>query len=291
MTWFWLALCCALLTACCDAVSKRIVRTNDEWVAGTVLVGIACLLLTPVFLAQDLKPVSFDFILLLAVALPLEILAYYLFLSAIRSGPLSLTVPLLAFTPVLTILSSALIVGERISSTGAVGIGLVTVGAYLLNGDLARSGLLDPLRALVSHAGSRRMLAVAVVWAVTSALGKKGVLMYGAIPFGTVLTYGVLVGFAAISFVRMQREPKRGRFDRKLWGFYLLGGLFMGAAQITHFLAISMAPVAYMLSVKRLSLVFGVMLGWLCFGEGNMRYRLTAAAVMVVGVLFIYDMP
>jgi uncharacterized membrane protein len=65
----------------------------------------------------------------------------------------------------------------------------------------------------------------------------------------------------------------------------------MGAAQITHFLAISMAPVAYMLSVKRLSLVFGVVLGWLCFGEGNMRYRLTAATVMVIGVLFIYDLP
>ncbi|MBI5569338.1 MAG: EamA family transporter [Desulfomonile tiedjei] len=291
MTWFWLALCCALLTACCDAVSKRIVRTNDEWVAGTVLLGVACLLLTPVFLAQDLKPVSLDFILLLAVALPLEVLAYYLFLSAIRSGPLSLTVPLLAFTPVLTILSSALIVGERISSTGAVGIALVTLGAYLLNGDLARGGLLDPLRALVSHAGSRRMLGVAVLWAVTSALGKKGVLMYGAIPFGTVLTYGVLVGFAAISLVRMRGEPKKARFDGRLWGFYLLGGIFMGSAQITHFLAISMAPVAYMLSVKRLSLVFGVLLGWLWFGEGNMRYRLTAAAVMVAGVFFIYDLP
>jgi uncharacterized membrane protein len=65
----------------------------------------------------------------MAIVLPLQILGYYLFLSAIRMGALSLTVPLLAFTPVLTILTSALLLGESISWKGGFGIGLVTLGA------------------------------------------------------------------------------------------------------------------------------------------------------------------
>ena len=74
--------------------------------------------------------------MVLAIALPLEILAYYLFLSAIRMGPLSLTVPLLAFTPVLTVVSGAIFLGEAVTLNGAAaGIVMVTVGAYFLTAD------------------------------------------------------------------------------------------------------------------------------------------------------------
>jgi drug/metabolite transporter (DMT)-like permease len=44
-----------------------------------------------------------------------------------------------------------------------------------------------------------------------------------------------------------------------------------------------------MISVKRLSMVFGVILGWLFFRERNVRYRIAAASIMVCGVFFLYD--
>ena len=44
-----------------------------------------------------------------------------------------------------------------------------------------------------------------------------------------------------------------------------------------------------MISVKRLSLVFGVILGRLLFHEGNLGYRLTGASVMAIGVFLIYE--
>ena len=58
--------------------------------------------------------------------------------------------------------------------------------------------------------------------------------------------------------------------------------------EATHYISISMAPVAYMLSVKRLSLLFGVILGRLIFKEEHIRYRLLGASVMVAGVCLIY---
>jgi uncharacterized membrane protein len=75
----------------------------------------------------------------------------------------------------------------------------------------------------------------------------------------------------------------------ELAALFLLGGLLMAAAEITHFVSLSMAPVAYMISVKRLSLVFGVVLGWLFFGEQNIRFRLVGALVMVGGVFLLYE--
>ena len=144
------------------------------------------------------------------------------------------------------------------------------------------------MKAVFSNPGSRRMLAVAVIWSVTSAFGKMGTLVYGAVPFGFVLTSGVLAVFALVSLVRVRNRSARISFKGSIPLFFLLGGLLMAAAEISHFVSMSMASVAYMISVRRLSLVFGVVLGWLFFGEHNIRYRITGASVMVAGVLLIY---
>jgi drug/metabolite transporter (DMT)-like permease len=286
--WFVIALGCAFFTACCDAVSKRIMENNDEWITGAIVLGISSLVLLPVFLSLPLRPVSFELVAVLAVALPLEVFAYFLFLSSIRMAPLSLTVPLLAFTPVLTIFSSAILLDEKITVSGAIGICLVTVGAYILNADLMRLNLLAPVKAIFSNPGSRRMFLVAVIWSVTSPIGKKGVQLYDAIPFGYVLVFGDLIIFALISVWRVRTGLARTRISPFTCLLFALAGLLMSAAEVAHFVALSLAPVSYMISVKRLSLVFGVILGWLFFGEHNIRYRLGGACAMVAGVFFIY---
>lgn len=287
--WFHIALACAFLTACSDAVSKRILQHNDEWITGTAVLGISALILAPIVLPLGLKPLTGDLVILLAITVPLEIFGYYLFLSAIRMGQLSLTLPLLAFTPVLTIGTSAILLGERISLVGGCGIALVAVGAYVLHGDLMKHEPAAPIRALFSSAGARRMLAVACIWGLTSALGKKGILMYGALPFGFVLLCADVAVFASIVVLRIRLGKARISLEKGMTAFFLLGGLLKAGAEITHFVSLSMAPVAYMISVKRLSLVVGVALGWLVFGERNIGYRLVGASVMVCGAFLIYQ--
>jgi len=55
----------------------------------------------------------------------------------------------------------------------------------------------------------------------------------------------------------------------------------------SHTLAISLIQAAYMISVKRTSLLFGVLLGAILFKEREIRERLTGAGIMMCGVLLI----
>jgi uncharacterized membrane protein len=103
-----------------------------------------------------------------------------------------------------------------------------------------------------------------------------------------VVLVGVTGMFAAASLFRWRFGGVRMRLGKATAGFLLFAGIFMAGAQITHFVSLSMAPAAYMISVKRLSMVFGVMLGWLMFHEENIRYRLIGASVMVAGSFFLY---
>ncbi len=70
--------------------------------------------------------------------------------------------------------------------------------------------------------------------------------------------------------------------------FFLIGAVFMALQEAPHFVSISMAPVAYMISVKRLSMIIGVIFGWGFFDQENVINRLAGAAIMLLGVIIIY---
>ena len=56
---------------------------------------------------------------------------------------------------------------------------------------------------------------------------------------------------------------------------------------VTHLKAISLIEVSYMVSVKRLSILFGVIYGVMFFEETNIKERLLGATVMVSGIIVL----
>ena len=286
--WFFIALGCAFFAACCDAISKRIMVTGDEWLTGGILLTLASLMLTPVLFYVDFRPLTREGAILLVVTLPLEALAYYLFLSSIRLSALSLVAPLLAFTPAFTIVTASLLLGESIGAWGLCGVSIVTLGAYILNIDPSRFSLLGPITAILSDPGARRMLLVSAIWSVTSALGKKGTIIFGSLQYGFLLTLMIGSIFLVIGTFRIKLTRVQFNLDNRLAFFFMIGAVFMALQEVTHFVSISMAPVAYMISVKRLSMIIGVIFGWGFFDEENVVNRLAGAAIMLVGVIIIY---
>ena len=58
----------------------------------------------------------------------------------------------------------------------------------------------------------------------------------------------------------------------------------MAATPLCHFHGIQLAPAAYLIAAKRLSLLFSVLYGGLVFREGFRRQRLLGAGLMAAGV-------
>jgi drug/metabolite transporter (DMT)-like permease len=56
---------------------------------------------------------------------------------------------------------------------------------------------------------------------------------------------------------------------------------------VTHFYAIAHIEVAYMVAVKRTSLLFGLLYGAWLFGETGLQKNLLAGLLMVLGVFLI----
>ena len=288
MHWLGLTLLSAFCLATADTLTKRQLSHLRAGEMVLVRFGVTGLLLLPLLWLQPWPALPLPFWGWVASLLPLEILAMWLYMTAIRECPLSLTLPYLAFTPVFNIVTGYALLGETISWAGFAGIVLVVCGAWLLNLEAAGNGqrldVLAPFRAIVRERGSRLMLATAALYSLTSVLG-KGALQYVSPGFFGPF-YFVLLGVAA-SLIFASHDVRSWRaLGRNTWA-YLLVGLFMGAMVVTHFYAIEHVEVAYMIAVKRTSLLFGMLYGAWLFGETGLSRNLAAGMMMVAGVFLI----
>ncbi len=233
---------------------------------------------------MELPALDNTFWIAVAVLMPLNILALVLYIRALALSPLSLTIPFLALTPVFLILVSFLILGELPTGWGVCGILIIVVGTYLLNMQEIRQGWWRPLTMAAHEPGSRLMIMVAFIYSFTSTLGKLAVLHSGPDFFSLFLFAAMAIGIWVIMWAKLGRRSL-GVFSRP--GRFSLIGLASALMIFTHFRAIELIEVAYMISVKRSSLVLSVLYGALWFGEEHISWRLIGSGLMVLGIIVI----
>ena len=283
--WLPLTLLCAFALASSDAATKAWLQGYGARELVLVRFGVAGLLLLPLVAVwpPGAQPLAFwGWLMVLA---PLEIGAMLLYMRAIRDHPLALTLPYLAFTPVLVILTGWLLLGETLSVQGVFGVILVAAGGWLLNAGEAQGGdwrtWLRPFAAILYEPGSRMMLGAALVYSITAVLSKKVMGYTHPLAFG--ILYFVVLGAVTFLVFALPRPASWTRIWRRPWAVLAVAGL-MALMVVTHFLALARVEVAYMIAVKRASLVFGVLYGALCFGERHLGGHLLAVALMLAGV-------
>ncbi|MFO0793517.1 MAG: DMT family transporter [Candidatus Brocadiaceae bacterium] len=284
MNWLPLSLLCAFFIASADALCKKSLSQSDEYLIGWVRCGFAAPFLLIILFFIKIPALDLHFFLALIFLLPLETTALILYMKAIKRSPLSLTLPFLALTPVFMIGTSYLILGEKVDTYGMVGILFTSIGAYLLNVTTTRKGILEPFRAICRERGSLYMILVAFIYSITSNLGKMAILHSSPLFFSA--TYLPMLAIAAFP-VLMWKNQGRPKIVFSHVGLFSLIGLAVALSTIAHFLAVNLIEVSYVISVKRTSLLFGIMYGALWFKEKNITERLIGGIVMIIGVIII----
>ena len=287
MKWFYLTLLSAFCIATADALTRKYLQGYSARELVVIRFGMPGLLLLPLLVIQPMPELAVEFWYWTAALIPLEVTAMLLYSQAIRDTSLSLTLPYLAFTPVFNTLTGYVLLREQVSLTGFAGILLVVFGAWLLNLEHARGERFDvfaPFRAIITERGSRLMLITAALYSMTSVLGKGALAYTTPVFFGTL--YYVVLGFVVIIIFSIGTRSTAHVVWRRPVA-HLLIGVFMGVMVVTHFFAIEQVEVAYMIAVKRTSLLFGILYSVLLFHERARIEYFLAGGLMVAGVYFI----
>ncbi|MCF8043151.1 MAG: DMT family transporter [Desulfarculaceae bacterium] len=283
MSWFWLALSSAFFLATADYLTKR--HFSDLPVGQMVLVrltGLAPVCLA-VLLLNPMPRIEPAFFWAAGLALPAEVAALFLYLRAIQLSPLSLTMPFMAFTPLFVIGTGWLFLDELPTTAGLVGVVLVVAGAYALNLHQVRRGWSAPLLAVTKEKGSLLALAVSALYGYTLTLGKVALAASG--PWFMASLYPLGLALIIVGALAARRQVGWD-WLRRPWP--ALGvGLCMAAMLVSHFWSLSLAPAAYMVAVKRLSIIMAVLYGGVFLKEARLAQHLMASGLMVAGAVVI----
>lgn len=284
MLWFILSLTAALTQAGNDVISKWFFSDLTAYEMGLIRLVFALPYLLIGIILIPWPPLDRIFWLCMACGLPLELIAFLCYMQAIKTSPLSLTLPFLAFTPAFVILTGFVILDETLNRYGVMGIILIVIGSYALNLSRVKENWQAPVKAIFKEKGSWLMLLTALIYSLTATIGKLAIKhsspqFFGAIYFLFFALF-VIALFPMVPGARISnlfKEPLPG----------ISSGITLAAMIFSHTFAISLIQAAYMLSVKRSSLLFGVLFGAFLFKEEKIRERLFGASLMMCGVLVV----
>lgn len=285
MLWFILSLASAFLTASEAAWLKRYFSDMNavELSAAPLLMGL------PIFLCAipfvNIPELKEGFWLAFIILIPLNAAGYFMHMKAIHVSPISLTMPLLSFTPVFVIASGYLILGEEPSLPAVAGIIAITVGSYILNlSGSPRRAWLAPIKAAALEPGTRYMIAAALIYSITSVLGKAIIIKsspeFAVIIFSTVLSVVYITFFSMTGHLKIKKLLKRPLAGAGI-------GIIFSLGLTAHFFGIALAHAAYMIAIKRLNGLFSVLYGNILLKEENLWFRLAGAATMAIGASVI----
>jgi drug/metabolite transporter (DMT)-like permease len=307
---FWALL--SGIGACTNAayfiVNKKFLERLDPYpLAASGFLFTSLFLLTLSFL-HGFPSLGPDFFIAALATTILNIFGTILTFRALSSSDISLSIPMLSFTPLFLMGTAALILGEIPSLAGICGILIIVAGSYILNTSAEHEGLMDPFRDMVSHPGVMGMLAVAFLYAIAINFDKM-VVMNSDVYFGSgfvVLMLGISFAVIAVTerygflppvlhnphpaadVIRQDHTPGSWRY---LTGAGIVTGVLISLEAMAIYSAYLIQIVPYVIAIKRMSIILIVLYGTIIFREKEIVRRLAGAALMVLGAVLILAFP
>jgi len=284
MTWFILSLSAAFFSSSLSAWLKKHFSdlSHFELAICPLFYSIPPLFIT--YLMIPKPEIEREYWYSLALLIPFQTVGFFCQMIAIHIAPLSLTMPFLAFTPAFVMITGAVFLNETLNAWGILGIIAIIAGAYILHIDLKDRRMLTTISSMFKNFGSLIMLVAAFCYGFASVFGKKAILCTSALYMGMhffILFNGVMTllliccGKIRINIL-LKRYPKG-----------LIAGLAMFGDILSHCLGVSIAKVAYFVSVKRMNILISIVYAGLFFHEDNLLIRSIGATFMVMGAMII----
>ena len=194
-------------------------------------------------------------------------------------GDISIVGPILALSPVFTVVPDAVLSGGSPSALGWLGLGLSLTGTASLSGGGSAAGR---VRALFARRDALDALGAAFLLGFLAAVDRWGALALGPPSYLVCSHGGTAVLTALIALVTTPRGLADSFTPRNLVTVVAHGVLGVtGTGMQTS--ALTMAPAAYVNAIRRMSAVLAVLLGRAIFGEPDLARRLFAGLLACAG--------
>lgn len=289
MDWYIIAFISALLSALA-AVSQKKMLFNMDALDFSLILSLFNVLFAMVLIPN----IQFDEISTFSLAILycktiFGAFAFWFVMLAIKNLEISGALPLMIVTPALVALSAFLILGESISFVEIAGMGLLLLGIYVLETSCEKN-IFHSFKVFKVSRYKHYLIGAILLFTVSSVIDKF-LLKSNQLEPLSFLFYQQI--FLAINFILIYIFAGRNlfklikRIEMKQYSWIILIALFTIGYRYSLLEAIKIAPVALVLSIKRTSIFFAIILGGKLFSEHALLRRSIATLIMLTGVYLI----
>ncbi len=211
------------------------------------------------------------------------IISALLFLRSIRDSDLSLTIPLLSFSPLFSSIFSFVILGEKLNNIQYIGVSSIIIGTLVLYSEKFEIlYIFKSINNLRNSLSAKLMLIVAFLWSLTPILDKI------CLEYSSINIHGLIQSFftaVVLLFFSKSEWKVFKKLKNKNYSLIFLT-IFIGSiATILQFYAILTNFVPIMESIKRAIGQFSaIFFGKLFFNENITKQKVLGVLIISTGV-------
>lgn len=283
--WLTFSLFCALADCLATICNKQLMkRKQNPYSVSLFIHGVGTLALLGIIMASN-KTIIITQTSLALVALTALIATFagLIILFSLKKGDLSLISPIQTTTPLIILMLAIFFLSETPSPVGLIGIILVVLGGILLDKN-PRESFASLARRIVSYKPALLALLAASMYAVASVLDEVGLKNVDPLLWMLYIYFFIFLFLFPVALYKKNLGFKKLARSKSTLG---LAAAFSVGAIFFQMQALAIGNVTYVMSIKRLSTVFTVLIAIFIIKEKRAMSRLRGTIIMVIGAILI----
>ena len=288
MDWFTLALISAVLSAAASILEKKTLFTYDALEFSFILSAFNLLFSLPFFFYIDYSSVTAVSLLVLFFKSILGVLAFWCVMLALKNLEISGALPLMVLTPGLVAFFAFLFLGESLSGLEIAGMLLLLSGTYILEMKVEES-LIHPVKVFMKSKSHHYIIFALLLFTVTSLMDKALLSRFKMTPYTFMAFQQLFFAFIFLIIFSAKTKSLKLNFPKFVLNWHILAviGIITIGYRYTQIESVKIAPVALVLSVKRISVFIAAIGGGKIFREQSLLKKAIATIILIAGAILI----
>jgi len=289
MTWFFIALVSAFLSAFAAITQKKVLFNLGALEFSFILSIVNLLFSIPFFFFINYGTINSINLLILFVKSFIGVGAFLCVMISLKNLEISNALPLLALTPGFVAVFAFIFLGESLKAMEVVGLIFLISGTFILESKNFKN-LFVPFSVFIKSKYHRFILLALLLFTASSILDKLLLIKLNLSPISlTAIQHIFFALFFSILYVFFRNKEASASLNIKKnnLGWIALISVITIGYRYTQIVAVSLASVALVLAIKRTSVFWATIIGGKIFNDKDLLKRSIAAILIIIGAILI----
>ncbi|HMN49395.1 MAG TPA: EamA family transporter [Ignavibacteriaceae bacterium] len=289
MTWFFIALTSAFLSAFAAITQKKVLFNLGALEFSFLLSLVNLLFSIPFFFFIDYATINTFNLLILFIKSIIGVGAFFCVMLSLKNLEISNALPLLALTPGFVAIFAFILLGESLKMIEVLGLLFLIAGTFILESKNFKE-LFFPFSIFLKSKYHRFIILALLLFTASSILDKLLLIKLNLSPISLTafqhIYFAILFSILYI-FFRSKEVAAPVSIKKNNLGWIALISILTIGYRYTQIVAVSLASVALVLAIKRTSVFWATVIGGKLFNDKDLLKRSLAAILIVIGAILI----